>query len=96
MTQPVISKAGKPKVATLKAKPRTINELKRKTRQEQLKSLLSRKKGATIDKIQTAFGWQPHSVRAAISSLRKAGENIEKVQTSSGSAYRIVSAGAEK
>ena len=102
MTKTEISNSGKSKAATPKAKlrakpqPNPINQPKRKSRQDQLKSLLSRKSGATAEKIQTAFGWQSHSVRAAVSGLRKAGENIEKVQTASGTAYRIVSAGAAK
>ncbi len=44
------------------------------TRPAQLRKLLTRKSGATIAQIQSAFGWQPHTARAAISGLRKAGE----------------------
>jgi isopropylmalate/homocitrate/citramalate synthase len=61
-------------------------------RRSQLRKLLSRKNGATIAQIQTTFGWQPHSARAAISNLRKAGEQIDRQSTSKGSIYRIVSA----
>ena len=94
MSKTTKSKRGKPKAAKLTAiAGRTT---KRKTRQEQLKALLSRKSGATAEKIQTAFGWQPHSVRAAVSGLRKEGESIETIQTASGTAYRIVSAVAAK
>jgi len=98
MTKPVTLNSGKAKAETSKAKPnpRIINQPKRKSRQEQLKTLLSRKNGATSDKIQTAFGWQPHRVRAAVCSLRKAGEGIEKFKTPGGTAYRIVPAVAAK
>jgi uncharacterized protein DUF3489 len=42
------------------------------TKQGLLIDLLKRKSGATIDEIVTATGWQPHSVRGAISgSLKK-------------------------
>ena len=98
MTKPVTLNSGKAKAVTSKAKPkpRIINRRKSKSRQEQLKTLLSRKNGAISEKIQTAFGWQPHSVRAAVSGLRKAGENIERIQTASGTAYRIVPARVAK
>ena len=43
------------------------------TRREQLTKLLNRKSGASITQIQKAFGWQPHTARAAISTLRKEG-----------------------
>ncbi|MEM6408881.1 MAG: DUF3489 domain-containing protein, partial [Pseudomonadota bacterium] len=43
------------------------------TRRDQLIRLLGRKSGASIAQIQKAFGWQPHTVRAAISTLRKSG-----------------------
>ncbi len=33
--------------------------------------LLKRKKGATIEEIVAATGWQPHSVRGAISGALK-------------------------
>ena len=94
MTKPSISKSGTPKAA----KPKAISgrTTRRKTRQDQLKTLLSRKGGATVRNTQTAFGWQPHSVRATVCGLRKSDENIETIQVSGGTAYRIVSVGADK
>jgi hypothetical protein len=74
-----------PKVANIiaiKAKPK---------RQEQLSKLLNRKSGATILQIQSAFGWQPHTARAALSKLHKPGTAIERSDTDKGSVYRIVS-----
>ncbi len=41
------------------------------TKQALLIDLLKRKKGATIDEIVEATGWQPHSVRGAISGALK-------------------------
>lgn len=61
----------------------------RATRAAQLRRMLARKGGATIAQIQQAFSWQPHTARAAISSLRKAGAMIERKDTSKGSVYRI-------
>lgn len=59
------------------------------TRRKQLAKLLSRKSGASIAQIQKAFGWQPHTVRAAISTLRKSGASVERTMTDKGSVYRI-------
>jgi len=63
------------------------------SRSAQLRKLLMRKNGATIAQIQKTFGWQPHTVRAAISGLRKAGEMVERSEAAKGAVYRIVSAG---
>jgi hypothetical protein len=60
--------------------------------------LLRRGKGATLAELQDATAWQPHSVRAFLSGLRKKGEVLVKEQRKSGdTAYRIAagkSAGA--
>ena len=50
----------------------------RETKVAILKRLLSRKSGADLAALQSATGWQPHSVRAALSGLRKAGYIIER------------------
>lgn len=60
------------------------------TRSTELRKRLKRKSGATVAELQEAFGWQPHSVRAAISGLRKAGDTVERISTPRGSAYRLV------
>ncbi len=66
------------------------------TKQALLIDLLKRKKGATIDEIIEATGWQAHSVRGAISGTLKkklgltvTSEQIEK----RGRVYRIVGRG---
>ncbi len=63
------------------------------TKQALLIDLLKRKKGATIEKIVEATGWQPHSVRGAISGTlkKKLGLTIvsEPVQKR-GRVYRII------
>lgn len=43
-----------------------------------LRKLLTRKAGADLDTLQAATGWQAHSVRAALSGLRKAGLTIDR------------------
>lgn len=46
------------------------------TKTERLRTLLSRPEGAGLTEICAVTGWQPHSARAAISGLRKAGAEI--------------------
>jgi len=62
------------------------------TKQMLLIDLLKRKKGATIAEAVDALGWQPHSVRGAISGTLKKKLHLavtsEKVE-GSGRVYRI-------
>ena len=52
--------------------------------------LLTRARGATIAEIQAATDWQPHSVRAYLSGLRKAGRPLDKEERKSGeTSYRL-------
>ena len=50
----------------------------RETKAAILRRLLARKAGANLATLQSATGWQPHSVRAGLSGLRKAGYTIER------------------
>ena len=43
-----------------------------------LRKILTRKNGADLAALQSATGWQPHSVRAGLSGLRKAGFIIDR------------------
>ncbi|MEL7180608.1 MAG: DUF3489 domain-containing protein [Pseudomonadota bacterium] len=43
------------------------------TKRAQLAKLISRKSGATIETLQKQLAWQPHTIRAEISRLRKSG-----------------------
>ena len=66
----------------------------RETKTALLRKLLSRKAGADLAALQSATGWQPHSLRAALSGLRKAGYGINRTDPAKpgGSAvYRITS-----
>lgn len=75
----------KPKQKVATSKPAHAGH----TRQQQLTKLLDRKSGASIAQIQKAFSWQPHTARAAISTLRKSGIAIERSETANGSVYCI-------
>lgn len=64
----------------------------RETKATILRKLLCRKAGADLAALQSATGWQPHSVRAAMSGLRKAGYTIDRADSakpSGGTVYRI-------
>lgn len=64
----------------------------RETKAAILRKLLGCKNGADIGTLQSATGWQPHSVRAGLSGLRKAGYTIDRTEAAepSGKAiYRI-------
>jgi predicted ArsR family transcriptional regulator len=49
-----------------------------KTKKEQLVALLRRKGGQEIAQLTVALGWLPHTVRAALTGLRKNGFNVER------------------
>lgn len=64
----------------------------RSTKSELVTRLLSRKAGANLATLRDATGWQPHSVRAALSGLRRAGYAIDRQDAKSaegGPVYRI-------
>jgi hypothetical protein len=59
--------------------------------------LLRRPKGATLVQMQKATGWQPHSIRGAMSGAikKKLGLAIGSEKTAAGHVYRIVEAAAD-
>lgn len=59
------------KLATVKPKDTTPPAVRAGTKQALLIDLLKRKAGATIAEAAEATGWQPHSVRGAISGTLK-------------------------
>ncbi len=62
----------------------------RPTKQAVILNLLRRAKGASIGDLTSAIGWQAHSVRAALTGLRKRGHDIERSVESGASRYRII------
>ena len=59
------------------------------TKKSQLAAMLARKKGATVAQIETSLGWQPHTIRSAISGMRKAGAEIVLDRSGKIPAYRL-------
>jgi predicted transcriptional regulator len=63
------------------------------TKKQRLINLLSGGKPATAEKVSKTLDWQPHTVRAAITGLRKAGFVVDSTKGSDGggACYLIVS-----
>ena len=63
------------------------------TKKDELMRLLRAKAGADVAALSERLGWQPHTVRAAITGLRKAGHVVVATRPAGGgsSRYRIVS-----
>jgi hypothetical protein len=65
----------------------------KQTKTDKVRAMLARPQGATLESICKATGWQPHSARAALSGLRKAGATIVREAPvdgkGGGSIYRI-------
>ncbi len=101
--QPTPSKARtkKPRTVRKPAAPKSnsrqsLPAVRPGTKQALLIDLLNRKGGATLDEAVAATGWQPHSVRGAISGAlkKKLGLPVEsKVVEKRGRVYRIVGRG---
>jgi IS30 family transposase len=54
--------------------------------------MLARKRGASIAQIEKTLSWQPHTIRAEISRLRKTGAEVMHDRSVSPPVYRIVTA----
>ena len=67
---------------TAESKPK----ISKKTR---LEAMLRRPRGATQKQLEKALDWQPHTVRAAISRLRKEGADVLLDRSVKTPAYRI-------
>ncbi len=60
------------------------------TKLDTILKLLGHKNGATLPALEKATGWQPHSVRAALTGLRKKGHAIERAKDGKGATvYRV-------
>lgn len=58
---------------------KSTNPNPRETKAALVRKLMMRKAGADLATLQSATGWQSHSVRAALSTLRKAGYRIDRL-----------------
>lgn len=75
------------------AVPARIPRAAAPTKSATVLKLLSRARGATAAELGEPTGWQPHSVRAYLSGLRKKGVTLVREARKTGeTAYRIVDA----
>ena len=61
---------------------------KRETKCDQLVKMLRRKAGVDVPTISEKMGWLPHSTRAALTGLRKAGFELEATKPENGGPFR--------
>ena len=74
-----ITESTKP-AKTIKRKPKE----QRHNKIDLIRRQLNRVRGATMADLTASTNWQPHSVRAALSRLRRSGISIERRQNKGG------------
>ena len=98
--KPIITKAGRAAVGTETDKMQSGGNqhngstsniaIRPGTKQAQLLVLLTRPDGAAMSEMTKATGWQSHSVRAALTGLRKRGYEVERSFEAGASRYRVI------
>jgi biotin operon repressor len=87
-----------PSISTKSVRPTNIpkggqskDQAKPKRKKHQLIDLLAGEKPVMVEMLSKALDWQPHTVRGAITKLRKAGFAIDSAKPSDGggTCYRI-------
>ena len=69
---------------------RTTNDKRGTSKKAAIEALVRRSEGAAIAELMAATGWQEHSIRAALTGLRKAGYLIARERPDDGATrYRI-------
>lgn len=80
--QPTAKPARKPRHTATKTVAQTA--ARPGTKQAALLAVLQRPAGATISQMCTKTGWQSHSIRAALTGLRKRGVQLSRARDASG------------
>jgi transcription initiation factor IIE alpha subunit len=65
---------------------------KQKTKSARVLDLMEREMGATLAELIEATGWQAHTIRAALTGLRKKGHAIERRKRDGLTCYHIPAA----
>ena len=75
-------------IDTVKTKPSRSNPPaatpRPTSKQATIAAMLQQRNGTTITELMAATGWQSHSIRAALTGLRKSGHQIERQRDQSG------------
>ena len=58
------------------------------SKRAQLAKMVGRKSGATVETLRQHLGWQPHTIRAEISRLRKTGLVVTCTAAAKGAVYK--------
>lgn len=90
--KPKAAKAAAGKSARGKAAPKTPKVNRHGQRgggkMDAILALLTRPEGARLGELEKATGWQPHSVRAALTGLRKRGVEVTRERKDEVTTYR--------
>ena len=85
-------------IDTVKTKPSRSNPPaatpRPTSKQATIAAMLQQRNGTTITELMAATGWQSHSIRAALTGLRKAGHQIERQRDDSGATRYLGTAAA--
>lgn len=88
-----VAKQGRASVAAGRKREAAASNKAAPSRSDIVAKLLARPRGATIAEVSSATGWQPHSVRAFFSGLRKKGLALEREARKDGtSSYQLAAA----
>jgi hypothetical protein len=60
------------------------------SKQAMIITMLEKSKGASLEALIEATGWLPHTMRAALTGLRKRGFTVERTKGEAGAVYHIV------
>lgn len=72
--------------------PEIIDVEKAPTKIALVLTLLARPDGTPVNELMAATGWLPHTIRAAITGLRKKGHSIQRIKRDGMTCYRILGA----
>jgi hypothetical protein len=78
----------KPLTPAQQSKEPRVSRRTKVTKKARLINLLSKESGVNIGILSKKLGWQTHSIRAALSGLRKSGYEIELIKPSGGKPSR--------
>lgn len=89
-------RTAKSKTTTATSKSSATPSPRPESKKARLIGLLKSAKGTDVATLSTTFGWQPHTTRAALTGLRKAGHVIERLPSDAGQPARYRIAGTSK
>ena len=87
-----LSRTGRSPAASITDTPNAppTNDQRSASKKATIEALVRRKGGAAIADLMAATGWQEHSIRAALTGLRKTGHTISREKEDGGTTrYRI-------